>query len=75
MKITYPVGAYQLNSIAHYLYEWVENRYPQIKKASDEFELQANEATSKCVIVFKKDGFGIDFKVPNSIGPLLGWGK
>ena len=61
--------------MAKYLYEWVENCYPQIKKASDEFEVQAHEATSKCVIVFKKGGFEINFDVEISIDALLGWGK
>ena len=75
VKVAYPVGAYELKAVAEHLYEWVENRYPEIKKASDEFEIQANEATSKCVVVFKKDGYGINFDTENSIGPLLGWGS
>ena len=74
VKVAYPVGAYELKAVADYLYEWIEDRYPTIKKASEEFQIEANEATSKCVIVFKKDGYGIDFDTENSIGPLLGWG-
>ena len=74
VKVAYPVGAYEIDAVADYLYEWIQDRYPEIKKASDEFEVQANEATSKCVVVFKKDGYGINFDTDNSIGPLLGWG-
>ena len=74
VKVAYPVGAYELKAVADYLYEWIEDRYPTIKKASEEFQIEANEATSKCVIVFKKDGYGINFDTENSIGPLLGWG-
>ena len=32
VKVAYPVGAYELKAVAEHLYEWVENRYPEIKK-------------------------------------------
>ena len=71
---TLETGAYELPLIERQIQNWIAVSFPELKKVEETFRLFGNEATSKAEFVFK-EGFGIDFNVPNSIHHLLGFGK
>ena len=56
------------------LKEWIEMKYPKLKKVEENFKLLGNDATSKAEFIFKDD-YGIDFNVENSMCELLGFTK
>lgn len=65
--IEIPVGSYELDDIATYLNDY-------FKTKSINFTLKANRNTLKCMIECSSDLI-IDFDIPKSIGPLLGFEK
>ena len=67
-------GAYGLLVIYDQLKEWIEMKYPKLKKVEENFKLLGNDATSKAEFIFKDD-YGIDFNVENSMCELLGFTK
>ena len=67
-------GAYELSAIGTQLYEWIQQKHPELKDVEENFKLIPNEATSKCEFLFKVD-YGIDFNVEHSLNDLLGFGK
>lgn len=68
--ISIPEGAYEVDEISNLLVEILKIEFP--KRANEEklFRLEGNTATLKCRL---ESVFDVDFSVPNSIAPILGF--
>ena len=74
---TLPTGAYELYIIAEHMRDWIELKYPDLRKEGDvegSFKLIGNDATSKAEFIFKDD-YGVDFDVDDSMCELLGFSR
>ena len=65
-------GAWELDTIAETLYSWIEHEWPQLKDVRKDFILTGEQATSKCVFIFK-NAYGVDFNVEHSLCSVMGF--